>query len=970
MKQFLLCLTVAITGALVVNATIQNGTGQFLTSENLKFEILESENPEVGVAVQDSDCPIQIVLPSTIEAEDENGEKIIYTVTQINAEAFKDNASLVTIEFPNTIKEIGKSAFDGCESLKFDELPEGLISIGENAFKGCKSLKRIKLPETTQTLGVGAFCEMPNLKRAILFSEVKELPDNLFENDTELEEVYLPGELLKIGNRVFFNVLSMENIQIPATVEEIGEQAFYGGGSSEGREGLHHIKLPSSVNNLSQGSFEFAGLLSADLSETEIEDFPDNVFSSCYELREVKFPSNLKSIGERAFLFCAPNSGMPMMDIILPPTVETIKENAFYRACITKLEIGDLVTDLPKGSCGRPQILTLGEGITNIGDHAIDFLDLKILTIMAPEPPTLEGEITRFDWDDEDGIPLTAEEKNDIILFVKDEEAKTKYEMSEIWKDFHIMVLNEDLVSVTIEEGETLEEVLISQQKNIDSIFNLQISGTINEEDYYFMRDKMFSLMYLDLTDVLTTEIPNDVFKNKRSLKKVILPKDLKIIGNSAFHGCSNLEIDNLPETIEYIGDQAFFQCTKLNISKMPDALIELGLASFYDCNSLRTLTFGENLENLNHQTFHTCANLEYVDLSKTKIKELGNQTFIHAFALTTLLLPPTLETIGYESISVTGLTSLDLPSSLKKIDDSGISRTKIRTLNFSENLIELAENALANNVHLLTVNLPASLQYISESAFSGDKKISAISCYSETAPEATSATFEDINTSKCVLSVPANSLDSYLEAEGWNLFSNIENTLEVNIPEDVDITTIPEEDYQDLLEEFEMGQKLANTSDGEKDEEEGNDTPPLSTRAGTSLTHNASIPELLTGNLFCRLMHGSVIASEENNNSKGHRIFIFTKNDEKITSVKVNDMEMIDQMVGNSLVLPHNTIGTLSINGGNSAIKTNFIEIQENNDNVYDITGRLIINKATLEQINQLPRGLYIIKGKKVVIK
>ena len=37
---------------------------------------------------------------------------------------------------------------------------------------------------------------------------------------------------------------------------------------------------------------------------------------------------------------------------------------------------------------------------------------------------------------------------------------------------------------------------------------------------------------------------------------------------------------------------------------------------------------------------------------------------------------------------------------------------------------------------------------------------------------------------------------------------------------------------------------------------------------------------------------------------------------------------------------------------------------------NVYDLSGRIIFFNATLEQITNLEKGLYIIKGKKVIIK
>lgn len=41
-----------------------------------------------------------------------------------------------------------------------------------------------------------------------------------------------------------------------------------------------------------------------------------------------------------------------------------------------------------------------------------------------------------------------------------------------------------------------------------------------------------------------------------------------------------------------------------------------------------------------------------------------------------------------------------------------------------------------------------------------------------------------------------------------------------------------------------------------------------------------------------------------------------------------------------------------------------------EHNINIYDLTGRLIKALQNSEELNTLPRGIYIVNGKKVVVK
>lgn len=51
-------------------------------------------------------------------------------VTQILANGFANNTSLMQINLPNSLLEIGNNAFDGCIGLEFVELPNTLTSIG------------------------------------------------------------------------------------------------------------------------------------------------------------------------------------------------------------------------------------------------------------------------------------------------------------------------------------------------------------------------------------------------------------------------------------------------------------------------------------------------------------------------------------------------------------------------------------------------------------------------------------------------------------------------------------------------------------------------------------------------------------------------------------------------------------------------------------------------------------------------
>lgn len=249
-------------------------------------------------------------------------------------------------------------------------MPENLL-IGDYAFKGCNAIKRIKLLETTTTLGEGCFMQMQSLQRAILFSEVTEIPNYAFRKCSALEEVYLPEELKKIGNEAFLETPMLDEVQFPATLEEIGDFAFRGGAAY--RTGLQRAILPTSVKRIGT-AFQHADLHKIDLGA--IEHVENEAFALCYDLQEVTFSPNLKTIGRAAFRMCGANAGRSMTAVILPETVESIAEDAFAESAILNLKIGDKVTALPSRSCGSPRILNLGSGIKNIASDAINFENL------------------------------------------------------------------------------------------------------------------------------------------------------------------------------------------------------------------------------------------------------------------------------------------------------------------------------------------------------------------------------------------------------------------------------------------------------------------------------------------------------------------------------------------------------------------------------------------------------------------
>ena len=105
----------------------------------------------------------------------------------------------------SNMKRIHGGAFLKCDYLEDLDFAAGLSDcyVGDRSFNECKSMKHIALSEGIVSLGNGAFW-----------------------NSQHLESIRLPQSLINMGNNCFNNCLALNSITIPENVEKIGQGAF------------------------------------------------------------------------------------------------------------------------------------------------------------------------------------------------------------------------------------------------------------------------------------------------------------------------------------------------------------------------------------------------------------------------------------------------------------------------------------------------------------------------------------------------------------------------------------------------------------------------------------------------------------------------------------------------------------------------------------------------------------------------
>ncbi len=366
------------------------------------------------------------------------------------------------------------------------------------------------------------------------------------------------------------------------------------------------------------------------------------------------------------------------------------------------------------------------------------------------------------------------------------------------------------------------------------TIKNLKLTGEIGAADYKFMRDKMTSLMRLNLKEVESKidgvyQTPWYAFNGKTTLIKCVLPDKLERIENSAFTGTSLTGTVQLPEGLKYV---AGFRDTKITNVQFPSTLEEIGSSAFYNCTSLMceialphslkrignyafiyseikgNLALPEGLEYIGSSAFNGCSGLTGSLTIPSGVHIIYSSSFSSCGFTGNLTLPMGLTEIQSRAFSGTKFKGeLNIPSTVTTIGGSAFENTEFNgTLVLPEELISLGSYVFSGCWRLSgvveipenIVSIPSSLfsgcsniegivlhkdiEVIEASAFGNCYYVSSIVCEAKNPPTIASSAFSGVAKDNFTIEVPEESVKKYQFASGWNEFKRIEAHREFSI--------------------------------------------------------------------------------------------------------------------------------------------------------------------------------------------
>ena len=394
---------------------------------------------------------------------------------------------------------------------------------------------------------------------------------------------------------------------------------------------------------------------------------------------------------------------------------------------------------------------------------------------------TVDGQVYEFKKDEE--ITYYAGKMHNFTIQVNKKAATGEFEFKLIGES--VTAWENDLASheastrvyVVIEsEAGKLRECIMAANKDFRVLQNLKITGEINCEDFYFMRDSMERLQALNLKEVKIRKgewenngtpaddrIPSLGMHNKTSLLRLVLPDRLKEIGQAAFDGCINLSGSlvipegvtrieasafcycfsltgslSLPTTLEYIGGGgaslalgAFRECGFVGELKIPNKVTYIGIFAFYGCDGFYgELHLPENLKYVGTGAFGGCKNLTGSLTIPQSLTEIGEGAFSNCGFNGNLNLHDGITAIGPGAFQGTALKGeLVLPRDLVIIANNAFNGCDFSgELKLPEGIAVIGDNAFAYNWRLMGVlEIPEGVQSIGAGAFAECRSIEGV---------------------------------------------------------------------------------------------------------------------------------------------------------------------------------------------------------------------------------------------------
>ena len=468
----------------------------------------------------------------------------------------------------------------------------------------------------------------------------------------------------------------------------------------------------------------------------------EGAFQDCTTLTKVAIPSSVTYIGDYAFKGCA-----NMEELEIPSSVEYIGIEAFT-GCGGNITLHRNIPDYnfdedSKGAHGcfagaLVRSVTLGEGVTSVGDYA--FYNCETLESVT--------------------LPTTLRTIGERAFFGCSSLTKVEFpsgvESLGEWAFTGCSSLTE------LSLGEKLEEIKAWTFHDCSSLTNLVIPQSVRSiGDYAFSNcdalesttlggmDAIGVQAFFGCTGELTVlgDVPGGVLPDlgafaDSEFTAVHIGSDVLTLGEFAFHNCRSIGavyVDSLQHwfELEFLNGEAnplhwaqefYVGGEQLVDVVVPSGVGEIGKYTFYKSSSLMSVAIPDGVTVVGNEAFRGCFKLEKVSLGGD-LRVIGDSAFQDCEALGEVTLNDGLIAIGGSAFKgCSGLGGVVVPNGVELLGDYAFAECKsMKKAELPESLLGAGKYLFSSCEELVECNIPTSIVAIPEGMFRGCAKIEKI---------------------------------------------------------------------------------------------------------------------------------------------------------------------------------------------------------------------------------------------------
>ena len=344
-----------------------------------------------------------------------------------------------------------------------------------------------------------------------------------------------------------------------------------------------------------------------------------------------------------------------LASVSLPSTLRSIGNSALEECAFTSITLPEGLESIGYMAFLMAKFteLTIPSTVTNIDGNAFNYSDLVTVTSLATTPPSQTVGAG-------DGLFENCSSLNTINVPAASVDA---YKAASGWSNYAALIVAGGSAPATTTFTYTASEKVTS----FDTYANFTGATGISSHEF---ADGAGTVVYEGtVTAIADGMMGTSYYSQNTSLTGVVIPSGVETIGMGAFSYCSNLASVTLPDDLITL-DQGSFAYTKIASVTIPDQVENINAAAFMGCTQLTSIDIPNSVTFLGNNIFLGCSKLASVTLG-SGIIAISRKLFDNCVMLESIVIPDGVTIIGAEAfMGCTGLKTVTIGSGVTEIED------------------------------------------------------------------------------------------------------------------------------------------------------------------------------------------------------------------------------------------------------------------------------------------------------------